>query len=396
MGIFRFILAALVMLSHIPGAYMPTNYGLSAVFGFYCLSGWLMAMSFRSFQGKVAQPARAFYFDRVIKLWPLYALVLGLSLILFWVTAIRQVSISQVIIELFLIPNAFGRPFVWGNFNIVPPAWSLGVEAVFYLIVPFLSWISFRAKVFVIYVLIAAHLMVLSVPFTFGAIMSCSWPLKESFCSHPVSDYLGTEFPLLASVPFLVGFVAHDMFVQGRRAFHLIVWWGMYLIIFTEVNKIYPVASNLGSHEVLFAMVFVVPIALILLATRTGKPASSFDRFLGDLSYPLFLSHYIVIFGLTAYIGAENIVDYAFATIGGDGPGYIAGQEAVKAALAAWSPAQGLPLVLPIFVLQVVPLALLLAYALSLVQVRVFDRYRYRARGFESARPTLNAPLSKA
>lgn len=387
MGTFRFILAALVMLSHIPGAYMPTNYGLSAVFGFYCLSGWLMAMSFRSFQRKSERPVAVFYLDRAIKLWPLYALVLGLSVILYWATSVREVSLSQIGIELLLLPNAFGRPFVWGSYNIVPPSWSLGVEAVFYLIVPLLAWLSFRAKIITVYVLILVHIIVLSIPSPVGTFLSCGWPLKEVFCTHPVSDYFGTEFPLLASVPFLIGFIAHDQFTQGRKTHHLLIWWAMYLLCFTELDKIYPLTQNLGTHEVMFAMIFVVPIALGLLATRMGKPASRTDRFLGDLSYPLFLSHYIVIFGLMAYFGKEGIVDYAFMTLGGNGSGYVAGQDLVKAALANWTWSQGIPIILPVFVLQVVPLALVLAYALSQIQVRVFDHYRYKKRGFSSARP---------
>ena len=56
LGILRFILAMLVLLSHIPGLGMPLNPGVSAVILFYFISGYLMGRSYRRFQQHSQQP----------------------------------------------------------------------------------------------------------------------------------------------------------------------------------------------------------------------------------------------------------------------------------------------------------------------------------------------------
>lgn len=70
LGIVRFVLAVLVLLSHIPGLGMPLNPGVSAVILFYFISGYLMARSYLRFQQHSAQPSRDFYMGRLLKLMP--------------------------------------------------------------------------------------------------------------------------------------------------------------------------------------------------------------------------------------------------------------------------------------------------------------------------------------
>lgn len=77
LGILRFILAMLVLLSHIPGLGMPLNPGVSAVILFYFISGYLMGRSYRRFQQHSQQPIRDFYLDRLLKLMPQYSVVGG-------------------------------------------------------------------------------------------------------------------------------------------------------------------------------------------------------------------------------------------------------------------------------------------------------------------------------
>jgi peptidoglycan/LPS O-acetylase OafA/YrhL len=143
MGTFRFILALLVALSHIRGNQFPENYGAQAVFAFYFLSGWLMAMSYERFSTISRSPARTFFVDRAIRLWPSYilALIMALAVALYGGASINA---GKLFSELWIFPNAYFRFF--GELPYVTPAWSLGVEVHFYLLVPLLFLADYRLK----------------------------------------------------------------------------------------------------------------------------------------------------------------------------------------------------------------------------------------------------------
>jgi peptidoglycan/LPS O-acetylase OafA/YrhL len=351
MGTFRFVLALLVALSHTPGAYMKGNYGASSVLAFYFLSGWLMAMSFQRFKAKKETPVSTFYLDRFMKLWPSYAMVFLVSLVFFQITGVFQFDWRRVPLELLLIPNAFTKMIPWNEahaLNIVPPSWSLGVEACFYVTVPFLATLSYRIKIIAAYAMVFGHLFVMLISSTVGRFIDCELPLRPDFCMQPVSDYFGFDFPLFAGVTFLLGQIAYERFHHGNRTdLHLLAIWAIYTTTFLIVAPAIGEIQNPGVYEILLSMSFFLPVAFLVLMLTKHKPQPSWDRLLGDLSYPLFLSHF---FG-------RYVIEYAFGTL----------------ATNPWFYSQAVATYLP------------LAILLMLFQ-NFIDRLRYAARGFEPSR----------
>jgi peptidoglycan/LPS O-acetylase OafA/YrhL len=346
LGTFRFMLAALVMMSHLPGSFMRSNLGASSVLAFYFLSGWLMAMSYRRFMEKTDRPARAFYLDRFIKLWPSYILVFAVALVFYANTGMQTFDWRRVVLEIFLVPNAFTKMMPWHEhgLTIVQPSWSLGVECIFYLTVPLLIALPYRFKLVAAYVMAIGHLAVLSSRSLIGDFVDCAWPFRETLCEIPVSDYLGMDMPIFAGVTFLLGHIAFDRFrgTVKRTDSHLFIIWGVYAAYCLLIAQQFNFTQNAATYDVMFAMAFFLPVALMSILLSLDRKQAWWDRLLGDLAYPLFLVHFL----------ARHIVEYF------SGP----------------SP------------LRAVAVSLVLALLVMLFQTQVVDRFRYGIRGFGAPR----------
>ena len=387
MGTLRFILALLVAVSHIPGGYMPHNYGASAILAFYFISGWLMALTYKRFLARSQAPLRSFYLDRVLKLWPSYMVVFVATLLLVLATGVREISWIQAIFEVFIVPVVITKAFIWGSLNVIPPSWSLGVETWFYLAVPILAVLSYRAKVRLCYVLAGGHIISGCIGTPINELVDCPWPLQ---CAAPVSDYFGLDSPLFTSTAFLLGHIAYERITNPERTdAHLIVIWAMYSLTFTEIGSLTSIRQNLGSYEMFFAMSFLLPISL-LVATRTlNRKSSAIDRFLGDLSYPLFLVHYLALYLIYAVFGETTLPIHMYWEFSANSTVYLNDKDAIFTALAAWSPARGIPVYFPPILAMGLTLSLILSYVLSKFQNQIADRMRYQVRGFESNRDAL-------
>jgi peptidoglycan/LPS O-acetylase OafA/YrhL len=154
----RFMAAFLVLINHIEefkrylGLPNLTHLhaihflGRLGVILFFVLSGflitYLLLMEKEKFQ---TIDIKNFYIRRILRIWPLYYLMLILSLFIFpyisgmqienWITA-SEISLPVILTCVFFLPN-----LTMISFPLIPffsQAWSVGVEEQFYLIWPFL------------------------------------------------------------------------------------------------------------------------------------------------------------------------------------------------------------------------------------------------------------------
>lgn len=121
LGIMRFTLALLVLLSHANGTGFKLNLGITAVIVFYFISGYLMQRSYERFLTHSRNPTRDFYLDRLLKLFPQYGLVVLASFaaiaylgpaqhVLFMS---QEPSFNKILMNLALLPaNYVFAPFV--------------------------------------------------------------------------------------------------------------------------------------------------------------------------------------------------------------------------------------------------------------------------------------------
>jgi peptidoglycan/LPS O-acetylase OafA/YrhL len=351
MGIFRFILAFLVVLSHLPGSAMRGNLGESAVIAFYFISGWLMTHSYRAFQKNSVFPIRTFFIDRVIRLYPTFILIFTISLA-FMIWAHLPFSWRRVAMEPFVFPLAYTKLFPFGTNGvpIVPPSWSLGVEAHFYLFIPLWLALALNFRVVFTCVLAIVHIVVLATPGSVQNYIGCPPFVLQGWCDNPFSDVFGYDMPFIVATAFLYGSITYDRVVLKQGRFAPIVFiWALYASALWLFGPPFKWLENMSAYDIFLGIVVFAPFAVLVFQTRLEGKARRIDWLIGNLSYPLFLVHFLAI---------KIVV-------------YVAGSPEVQP-----------PLYIPTLLLSVG-----LAIVVALFQSIAVDRLRYRVRGFGSTRP---------
>lgn len=276
-GTFRLILALVVVVGHLRG---PWWIGTYAVFGFYTLSGYLMCLVMNERYGYTSGGIRAFFCNRILRIYPPYwtAALLTLALSL-W---IDEGTISQFKSHL-LPPVEAGEwlvnVFIFGltmdvEHRLVPPAWALYVELVYYTLIGlFLGRNARTVKVWFVCSLLYHLYLAVS-----------GQPWRERY------------FPLAAaSLPFSIG----GLFYFCRAGLANLVrrpnMWLLPAVAAYLANYLAALYLGKGLSVFFFYLSLVLTAAIIVLLMQPlSWPVSmqALDRFCGDLSYPIYLSHW--------------------------------------------------------------------------------------------------------
>jgi len=184
------------------------------------------------------------------------------------------------------------------KFLLVPIAWTLGVELIFYTIAPF---IVRRATSFIL-AIIAASFFIRFFTYLYFS---------------PQEPWVGHFFPSELAL-FLLGTISYKMYrwLQNNEFSKK----GQYIIavVFYAVLLFYqflPLKKVLASH--LINWLFYLLTCLSLPVVFQLSKSSRFDSRIGELSYPIYISHLLVIltirpfitrFALQAYAGELSIL----------------------------------------------------------------------------------------
>lgn len=273
MGSLRLVLATLVLLSHAGVRIEGLNPGVGAVVVFYVISGYVMA----GLVGKhypAPSDIPAFYADRALRIFPQYlfymlaALAWNLATQTPTLFLTRPPTATDLFNNLTVIPLNFYMYNGSDGYALVPPAWSLGAELQFYLLAPvMLLWP--RAGL----LLAAASLGV------------------HALAMHAVLDTDWYGYRLLAGVLWF--------FAAGMLLFHLppraasavaalapFAAAGVYLYLRSRGLHALPYNT-----EVLIGWGAGIPLVHWLARRRSGAA----DRLAGDVSYGMFLNHFLLL-----------------------------------------------------------------------------------------------------
>jgi peptidoglycan/LPS O-acetylase OafA/YrhL len=319
MGSLRFLLAISVAYGH-AGDFLgfPLIPGDTAVQCFYAISGFYMSLVLNEKYRRESSSYFLFISNRFLRLFPAYAVVLLLTLLLAfgvsglspsdlpfivawhslkqidWPSAALLIG-SQVIMwgqDLYLfLTLKHGALVFWPDFHtapqplypllVIPQAWTLGLEFSFYLIAPFIV----RRSVAAIIVVFAASVgLRLCLQFWFG------------YQGDPWSYRF---FPSELAV-FLIGALAYQVYKLPTIAFD---WRSCRVFAIAIVCLATALLINRwhGVSRVASVTFWAFAVGAIPFLFRTTRN-KLIDRYLGELSYPIYICHFLVIWSLDAIV----------------------------------------------------------------------------------------------
>lgn len=276
MGSLRLLLALLVLLSHADFRILQLNPGVTAVIGFYLISGYVMA---GLVERHYAAPHRMpwFYLDRLLRLMPQYLIYAAAVLVWQLWTGARTLFLARdptwgdLFNNLTVVPLNFYMYNGSDQYTLIPPAWSLGAELQFYLLAPaMLIWPRLGLA------LAGASLLV-----HVGAL----------------HGWLNTDWYGYRLLPGILW-----VFGLGMLMFHwhrLRPRWATALAVAAPVLALltWLYLRSRGLHaapyhqEVLVGWALGVPLVHWL----SRRPSGAADQLAGDLSYGVFLNHFLLI-----------------------------------------------------------------------------------------------------
>jgi peptidoglycan/LPS O-acetylase OafA/YrhL len=287
-GLYRTILAVAIVGSHLAGLWWLVGHHL--LYGFYILSGYLMTLIMHKNYGYTLSGMWYFAINRFLRVYPIYWTAILFSLIVIFIVG---EDISAEYHKAMFIPNDVES--ILRNATLVldfgskprlsPPAWALTVELFFYVAI--CLGISRNKTITWIWVIAGALYHVFAVYKGF------------SFNDRYLPVYAG-------SLPFSLGALAclyrADLkrFVTFSNA-RINQWVPMMIVGFLMVNWVIGHFTAELRMKSFYVSMLLATFLILALSDRNLFPNISreLDRKIGDLSYPIYLTHLPA--GLVAY-----------------------------------------------------------------------------------------------
>ena len=314
----RGVAALMVIFYHVFEAFATSpidqrfNHGYLAVDFFFILSGFVIGYAYDDRWKTMT--TKDFIKRRLIRLHPMVVLGAVLGVIAFFIQGCEkwdgtQVSISMVmlalLINLFLIPAVPGSgPEIRGNGEMYPlngPSWSLFFEYIgnimYALFIRRMSTKALTALVVLAGIGLASFAIF---NFSGAGHLGVGWTMEEY---NLIGGFLRVLFSF--SIGLLMSRVFKPIPVKGA-------FWICSLAIVVLLSMPY-----VGNGEALWmngiydsvCAILIFPMLVYLGASgkTTDKHSARICKFLGDISYPLYMVHYPLIYLYFGWVKKENL-----------------------------------------------------------------------------------------
>jgi peptidoglycan/LPS O-acetylase OafA/YrhL len=388
MGAIRLFLAYGVLLGHEceyavnfqiscdPGWALNIVGGRAVVF-FYIVSGFLMSYVLDSKYPRTKAGTYQFYKSRFLRIYPLWWAVVVFS----------TVTVSAAWLHRSL-PGVFSAIFLFGSDWLVPFAhypeayfgffplktdigWTLGAEMTFYLLAPWLL----RSDRLAVAALVGSMAVRIVVFFVVG-------PQTPAFSTYIIWSYFFLPSTFMF---FMLGHLARRVpYIEtaGR--------WPAFAILiaaawFVSRNDWTPAGDWFPINDYVAAVLFALALPGVFAATKNIR----LSNWLGDLTYPLYLTHHLTmtaLFGIWAFVGEPGVKFVHFAK-SFSSPSTTALVLFVLVAITC------LPVALIVHVLVELPLRFVAVRVLAGLETLV---WRPRAAAVPVVRPAASGPVANA
>ncbi|KQV13230.1 MULTISPECIES: acyltransferase [unclassified Kitasatospora] len=268
--------------------------GLGVSF-FFVLSGFILTWSARS-----TDTAAAFWRRRAVKIFPNYVLGWAAAMLLF---AAATTPDRTAILNLLTLQS--WTPGFRTYFSVDPPAWSIGVEVLFYALFPLLLPLVRRiGPQHLKYWIGGALLGIFAVPMT----AYLALPSTPQIVTGPVSDdqfFFAYIFPPARLFDFLLGVLVARAVQAGRWRNAGMAWSALLLAAGYALS--FQVPFLYGQR-----FVCIIPIAMLIAAAATADVQGRASLFrsramvwLGNISFAFYLLHFVVLVTVRKALGHE-------------------------------------------------------------------------------------------
>jgi peptidoglycan/LPS O-acetylase OafA/YrhL len=343
-GSLRFLLAYLVILSHLVGTDYVAHFGFYAVRGFFVISGLMMTAALNEVYGF---DGLRFWTNRALRLLPPYYFVCALTLIAiaiapdqaaeylkFWR---RLPDANDLLINLAVLP----LQLPYGSFRFIPPFWSVAIEIDMYLLL----------------------FLVVSRQMSWALIALVAGLTYQLVCVYDALNWGLTYFTAPSAVfPFAVGAVLYFLRRRGRWVATPLVAgcaFAAWIANMLAGGAVLPASYIFGWGYLIDTVCFgVVVSGLSALSSRQFGPLMErIDRMLGEWSYFAFLVHWLAGFLIAGIL------------LGGETRGWT-------------------------LLLAVTPVVLVASAAFAMLNRKFLEPLRGRVRGsYGRSRPTASAAV---
>ncbi|HZG00564.1 MAG TPA: acyltransferase [Chitinophagales bacterium] len=317
MGLLRLLLEISVLASH-SGQILFFQFpvGSTAVRIFFMISGFYMALILDKKYLRLTNGYRLFITNRFLRLYPIYWIVLLLTLAVcaaayfgfrqpyllkafaterdhpsLWGWGVIVFSNLFIFLQAALNFVSFqdGNSFVIGkegavpgwHFLLVPQAWSIGLELSFYAVSPFFVKRSWQ--------------------FVAGFAIGCYGLMYVLHLVEGQVGYFGPwgqRFFPAGLIYFLAGVVAYKLYERHFKKYYTKPFASALLVVWIGVTSFYVYMPDPeGTGYLFYCFLSFVTIPFVFALSNKWK----WDRFIGELSYPAYLSHYVCI-GMVAFV----------------------------------------------------------------------------------------------
>lgn len=332
MGFFRLLLALSVVLSHF-GPLFGLDFvgGKIAVQAFFIISGFYMTMILNEKYINKNNSFRLFITNRLIRLFPVYWCVLLIFIVISilygvfidWKTSPKIDSYFDVMpnlrsfiylifsnifiigqdILLFLCMDTSGSLFYSSTPNLyqqkpeyylyIPQAWSISLELMFYFIAPF---ILRRKNIFVFSLIILS--LILRIYLSIGLNLNID-PWTYRFFPNEIMF-------------FLLGYFSYKIYLSKFKINPYLIGIVLffYTIFYFKIPQLSFINIPFTINEICYFILIIVAIPSLFQKFKNNI----IDIKIGELSYPVYLSHALV-GGLVSKIIAEESLQIIFIII---------------------------------------------------------------------------------
>lgn len=290
---FRAIAAIVVMIGHIE-LFWQNKFGNSlsdvvpsghtAVMMFFIISGFLITFLLTKEKEQYGTISlKDFYLRRVLRIYPLYYLILLLSSLFF----VPPPSCNIIAFAVAILPNISHA--IGCGWSVSPQIWSIGVENLFYIFFPLIMLFVPNKRMLLLLLIMSVGLAILPHAIDFVNVRTIQNELLAHFNQK---FFFCNKFDSL-----LIGCLAGFAFAKNHKLLKII--YNKWLFFICAIVAIVMWGGNIETkhfNDELMSVLFAVVIVNVCTNPYLNiRFENRFTQFLGRISYGIYMYHWIIL-----------------------------------------------------------------------------------------------------